>query len=106
MATWHIRPTGFDRSISPRAAVRAGVLLFLGAGAVLLAELPPFVEFGIAVMAAVCWTVLLDRYSTISARPEPTPDGGGRVDSPMSTSVPVVGIGKPPAPSYERTKAA
>jgi hypothetical protein len=105
MATWHFSPTWFTRSISPRVAVRVGLLLFLGAGVVLLAELPPFVEFGIAVMAAVCWTVFLDRYWT-GPRPEPTPEGGRRMRMPTRASVPLIAIHRPPAPSHKDTKAA
>jgi hypothetical protein len=105
MRTWHFPPTGFGRSISLGVAMRVGVLLFLAAGVVLLAELPPFIEFGVAVMAAVCWTVFLDRYWT-GARPEPTPDGGGRMSMPLRTSLPLIAIRRPPARSHESTKAA
>lgn len=58
--------------LSPRTAVRAGLVLMVGLVVGLLVELPAFVEFGLAVAAAAGWCVLLEAQSR--RRPEPRPD--------------------------------
>jgi len=96
--------------ISPRTAVRAGLVLIVGLVVCLLLELPAFVEFGLAVAAAAAWCVLLDAQSARSEPgPEPSPDGGARVDAQPGTSTPVmriVAVSKPDRRSINTSNAA
>ena len=91
MGTRRISSAFVTGLISRRTAVRAGLVLIVGLVVCSLLELPAFVEFGLAVAAATGWCVLLETQSR--RRPEPTPDGGARVDAAPGTSTTFARIG-------------
>jgi hypothetical protein len=76
------RPDAAARVTRYQWSVVTAVLVLAGGLAWVLAIAPAFVEFGLAVAAAVAWCVWLERHpDPLAGHPQPTPDGGTRLTS-------------------------